>query len=77
MKLKALSAIFLTLSISTFASASCESVIAEIKQKIINNGVPEDHFSVVAVPNAEAGSHEGKIVGHCENESHKIIYTKK
>ncbi|MEX9217054.1 DUF1161 domain-containing protein [Providencia rettgeri] len=44
---------------------------------MINNGVPENHFTVVAVPNAEAGSHEGKIVGHCENESHKIIYTKK
>lgn len=77
MKLKALSAAFLTLLVSTYASASCESVIAEIKQKIINNGVPEDHFLVVAVPNVEAGSHEGKIVGHCENESHKIIYTKK
>ncbi|MGO2346106.1 MAG: DUF1161 domain-containing protein, partial [Providencia sp.] len=36
-----------------FAQASCESVIEEIKQKIINNGVPADNFSLVAVPNDE------------------------
>ncbi|EKT56172.1 DUF1161 domain-containing protein [Providencia sneebia] len=59
-----------------FAQASCESVIEEIKQKIINNGVPADNFSLVAVPNDEAEKAEGQVVGHCENETYKIIYTR-
>ncbi|EJD6081110.1 MULTISPECIES: DUF1161 domain-containing protein [Providencia] len=59
-----------------FAQASCESVIEEIKQKIINNGVPADNFSLVAVPNDEADSSKGQVVGHCQNDSYKIIYTR-
>lgn len=59
-----------------FAQASCESVIEEIKQKIINNGVPADNFSLVAVPNDEADQTQGQVVGHCQNETYKIIYTR-
>ncbi|AFH91962.1 TPA: DUF1161 domain-containing protein [Providencia stuartii] len=58
------------------AQASCESVIEEIKQKIINNGVPADNFSLVAVPNDEAEQAQGQVVGHCQNETYKIIYTR-
>ncbi|ELX8378141.1 DUF1161 domain-containing protein [Providencia vermicola] len=58
------------------AQASCESVIEEIKQKIINNGVPADNFSLVAVPNDEVDQTQGQVVGHCQNETYKIIYTR-
>jgi len=51
-------------------------VIEEIKQKIINNGVPADNFSLVAVPNDEVDPAKGQVVGHCQNDSYKIIYTR-
>ncbi|MCW2255000.1 Xaa-Pro aminopeptidase [Providencia alcalifaciens] len=59
------------------ANASCDSVVEEITQKIINNGVPEDSFTVVVVSNEEAASQQGTIVGNCSNETQQIIYTKK
>lgn len=68
-------ALFVFLS-PILAQASCESVIEEIKQKIINNGVPADNFSLVAVPNDEAEQTQGQVVGHCQNETYKIIYTR-
>lgn len=58
------------------AQASCESVIQDIKQKIINNGVAENAFKLEAVPNDEADNAGGQIVGHCQNETYKIIYTR-
>lgn len=70
-----LPALFMLLA-PAFAQASCESVIEEIKQKIINNGVLADNFSLVAVPNDEAEQAQGQVVGHCQNESYKIIYTR-
>lgn len=59
-----------------FAQASCESVVDNIKQKIISNGVPEDGFSLVVVPNDEVEPSKGQVVGHCENDSFKIVYTR-
>lgn len=58
------------------AQASCESVKADITQKIINNGVPESGFTLDIVPNDQAQQAGGQVVGHCENDSHKIIYTR-
>ncbi|MDR8481004.1 DUF1161 domain-containing protein [Serratia nevei] len=55
------------------ALASCESVKADISQKIINNGVPESGFKLEIVPNDQAG---GQVVGHCENDTQKIVYTR-
>lgn len=54
--------------------ASCESVKADISQKIINNGVPESGFTLDIVPNDQANSAGGQVVGHCENDSQKIVY---
>ncbi|MBU9830130.1 DUF1161 domain-containing protein [Rahnella sp. FC061912-K] len=55
------------------AQASCESVKADITSKIVANGLPESGFKLDIVPNDQAG---GQVVGHCGNDSQKIIYTK-
>ncbi|RLM26924.1 hypothetical protein BIY29_04735 [Brenneria alni] len=58
------------------AQASCESVKEDISQKIINNGVPESGFTLDIVPNDQVDQAGGQVVGHCENDSHKIVYTR-
>ncbi|ABP39264.1 hypothetical protein A7722_01250 [Yersinia pestis subsp. microtus bv. Caucasica] len=58
------------------ALASCESVKAEIAQKIISNGVPESGFKLEIVPNDQVQQAGGQVVGHCENDSQKIVYTR-
>ncbi|KHN56244.1 DUF1161 domain-containing protein [Pectobacterium fontis] len=58
------------------AMASCESVKADIAQKIIANGVPESGFTLDIVPNDQVNQAGGQVVGHCENDSHKIVYTR-
>ncbi|RYC39687.1 DUF1161 domain-containing protein [Pectobacterium zantedeschiae] len=58
------------------AQASCESVKADITQKIIANGVPESGFTLDIVPNDQVSQAGGQVVGHCENDSHKIVYTR-
>ncbi|WP_420067603.1 DUF1161 domain-containing protein [Serratia ureilytica] len=58
------------------ALASCESVKAEISQKIVNNGVPESGFKLEIVPNDQADQAGGQVVGHCENDTQKIVYTR-
>ncbi|PWC12497.1 DUF1161 domain-containing protein [Brenneria corticis] len=58
------------------AQASCESVKADISQKIINNGVPESGFTLDIVPNDQVDQVGGQVVGHCENDSQKIVYTR-
>lgn len=77
MKRKMIVAAFVALLTPIFANASCESVVEEITQKIINNGVPEESFTVVVVSNEDATSQQGAVVGNCSNETQKIIYTKK
>ncbi|WP_130835021.1 DUF1161 domain-containing protein [[Erwinia] mediterraneensis] len=56
------------------AQASCESVKADISRKIVNNGVPESGFTLDVVPNDQVDQAGGQVVGHCENDSHKIVY---
>ncbi|MGI8465035.1 DUF1161 domain-containing protein [Pectobacterium punjabense] len=58
------------------ALASCESVKADIAQKIIANGVPESGFTLDIVPNDQVSQAGGQVVGHCESDSHKIVYTR-
>ncbi len=77
MKRKIITAILMTLFIPVIASASCESVVEEITQKIINNGVPSDSFTITVVSSEEAASQQGTVVGNCSDETQKIIYTKK
>ncbi|MGG4607145.1 DUF1161 domain-containing protein [Providencia sp. Me31A] len=76
MQKKLLVPLFMLMVAPVLAQASCESVIEEIKQKIINNGVPVDNFTLVAVPNDEVDASKGQVVGHCQNDSYKIIYTR-
>ncbi len=67
----------LLLSLAPLAAlASCESVKADIAQKIINNGVPESGFKLDIVPNDQLQNAGGQVVGHCENDTQKIVYTR-
>ncbi|MEZ3500359.1 DUF1161 domain-containing protein [Pantoea sp. KPR_PJ] len=62
------------LALPMLAQASCESVKADISQKIIQNGVPESGFSLDVVPNDQVDQAGGQVVGHCENDTQKIVY---
>lgn len=62
------------LTLPMLAHASCESVKADISQKIIQNGVPESGFSLDIVPNDQVDQAGGQVVGHCENDTQKIVY---
>jgi Protein of unknown function (DUF1161) len=70
----------LLLSLVPFASlaalVSCENVKADIAQKIIRNGVPESGFKLDIVPNDQVQQAGGQVVGHCENDTQKIVYTR-
>ncbi|AJI86227.1 MULTISPECIES: DUF1161 domain-containing protein [Yersinia] len=67
----------LLLSLAPLAAlASCESVKADITQKIISNGVPESGFKLDIVPNDQVQQAGGQVVGHCENDTQKIVYTR-
>lgn len=54
--------------------ASCESVKADIAQKIVNNGVPESDFKLEIVPNDQVNQAGGQVVGHCDQDTQKIVY---
>ncbi|CNG41699.1 DUF1161 domain-containing protein [Yersinia kristensenii] len=67
----------LLLSLAPLAAlASCESVKADITQKIISNGVPKSGFKLDIVPNDQVQQAGGQVVGHCENDTQKIVYTR-
>ena len=56
------------------APDSCERVKNDIQQKIISNGVPESGFSLAIVPNDQPDQPNVQVVGHCANDTFKIIY---
>lgn len=58
------------------APDSCERIKSDIQQRIINNGVPEANFSLNIVPNDQADQPDSQVVGHCANDTHKILYTR-
>jgi hypothetical protein len=58
------------------AQTSCDKVKADIQQKIINNGVAESGFSLTIVPNDQADKPDAQVVGHCANDTQKILYTR-
>ena len=53
------------------APGSCERI-----QSIINNGVPESSFTLSIVPNDQVDQPDSQVVGHCANDTHKILYTR-
>lgn len=55
-------------------ASSCETVKADIAQKIVNNGVPESGFKLEIVPNDQANQAGGQVVGHCGFDTQKIVY---
>lgn len=58
------------------APGSCERVKSDIEQRIINNGVPADNFTLTIVPNDQPDQPDSQVVGHCANDTHKILYTR-
>lgn len=58
------------------APGSCERVKSDIEQRIINNGVPADNFTLTIVPNDQADQPDSQVVGHCANDTHKILYAR-
>lgn len=58
------------------APGSRERVKSDIEQRIINNGVPADNFTLTIVPNDQADQPDSQVVGHCANDTHKILYTR-
>lgn len=58
------------------APGSCERVKSDIEQRIINNGVPADNFTLTIVPNDQADQPDSQVVGHCANDTHKILYNR-
>ncbi|EAO9969203.1 DUF1161 domain-containing protein [Salmonella enterica] len=58
------------------APGSCERVKSDIEQRIINNGVPADNFTLTIVPNDQTDQPDSQVVGHCANDTHKILYTR-
>lgn len=58
------------------APGSCERVKSDIEQRIINNGVPADNFTLTIVLNDQADQPDSQVVGHCANDTHKILYTR-
>ncbi|MEW5561002.1 DUF1161 domain-containing protein [Enterobacter asburiae] len=71
-------ALLLAASAPAFAAApeSCERVKEDIQQKIVNNGVPESGFTLDIVPNDQADRQDAQVVGHCANDTFKILYTR-
>lgn len=71
-------ALLLAASAPAFAAVpeSCENVKSDIQQKIVNNGVPESGFSLDIVPNDQADRPDAQVVGHCANDTFKILYTR-
>ncbi|HEY4466459.1 MAG TPA: DUF1161 domain-containing protein [Klebsiella sp.] len=64
-------------SVSALAAPdSCERVKNDIQKKITNNGVPESSFSLTIVPNDQPDQPGAQVVGHCANDTFKIIYTR-
>lgn len=55
------------------APGSCERVKSDIEQRIINNGVPADNFTLTIVPNDQADQPDSQVVGHCANDTHKFF----
>ncbi|AYA40188.1 DUF1161 domain-containing protein [Xenorhabdus nematophila] len=72
------------LSPLTFATeisqiTTCESLKAEITQKIIKNGVSETDFKLEVIPDDQVvkdNAASGKIVGHCDSGKQKIVYVR-
>jgi hypothetical protein len=71
-------ALLLTGAMPAFAAApeSCERVKEDIQQKIVNNGVEESAFTLDIVPNDQADRPDAQVVGHCANDTFKILYTR-
>lgn len=66
------------------AQQSCEQIKSDIAQRIVQNGVPEANFTLTPeanftltiVPNDQTDRPDAQVVGHCANDTHKILYSR-
>ncbi|MGM3160684.1 DUF1161 domain-containing protein [Dickeya undicola] len=76
MKKVMLTGTLLLLFTPLMVQASCERVRDDIARKIIANGVPASGFELDIVPNDQVSQHGGQVVGHCEQDTQKIVYVR-
>ena len=71
-------ALLLAGSLPAFAAVpdSCERVRSDIQQKIVHTGVAESAVTLDIVPNDQADQPGAQVVGHCANDTFKILYTR-
>ena len=48
----------------------------QISQKIVNNGLPESGFTLDIVPGDQTDRAGAQVVGHCANDTYKILYVR-
>lgn len=58
------------------AQQTCEQIKSDIAQRIVKNGVHEANFTLTIVPNDQADRPDAQVVGHCANDTHKILYSR-
>lgn len=58
------------------AQNSCEKVKENIEKNIINNGMPISGFALNIVPADQINQPDAQVVGHCANDTQKILYTR-
>lgn len=54
------------------AWASCDSLKSELEAKIRKNGV--ENFTLTIVPADAVKEGDGKVIGHCEGNTKRIVY---
>ncbi|MFS1538704.1 MAG: DUF1161 domain-containing protein [Candidatus Phlomobacter fragariae] len=57
-------------------SSSCEDVKQNITDKIVKKGISLDAFKLEIVPTEQIDATKVKVVGHCQNDKFKIVYTR-
>ncbi|SQI40970.1 Protein of uncharacterised function (DUF1161) [Leminorella richardii] len=55
---------------------NCEEIKADIAQKIVSNGVPEDGFTLSTLPVGQNVPEGAKSVGGCDKGQQQIIYSR-
>ncbi|RXK34533.1 hypothetical protein BBD39_10665 [Arsenophonus endosymbiont of Bemisia tabaci Asia II 3] len=57
-------------------ASSCDDVKKNISEKIVKNGVSLDAFKLEIVPTEQIDLTKDEVVGHCQNDKFKIVYTR-
>lgn len=58
------------------ASSSCENIKQDITDKIVKKGVSLNAFKLEILPTKQVDATKVKVVGHCQDDKFKIVYTR-